>query len=247
MIGFLHADGSLSEATRNRGRLTVELNKVDKGILYEFKKLIPVKSSITERTRDTNFKQGSESATLTVHDLGFRNFLKSVGCLVGRKDLIVAPPEPLPYPVDYFRGYVDGNGSLGFSQLGLPFVSITTNSDGIKNFVSDFLLQHLGCRKKISRNTRDNIYNIMVMRQGAVDLARLLYLTDNALCLPRKLRIAEALQKWISPFPIKKCQSWLPEDDTMILTLPLAQAAQHLKRTEQSIKMRLWRLRGRAL
>ncbi|MET8565925.1 LAGLIDADG family homing endonuclease [Streptomyces flaveolus] len=51
MSGFLQADGHLSQQSRNRGGLTVEVSARDIDLLRQFQKLTPYNSSITERTR----------------------------------------------------------------------------------------------------------------------------------------------------------------------------------------------------
>lgn len=241
MIGFFHADGSLSAYSRNRGKFEIELSRKDRKILKKFQRMIPCHSRYRERTRDTNFKNTYRSAILTVNDLHFRNFLKSVGCPVGRKDLIIAPPNPLPYPISYFRGYADGNGSVGFTETGTPFLSVTTNSDAIKDFVLSFLFKRFGLRKKVSRNTRDNIYNIMVTRENAVALSRLLYLRGG-LCLSRKKKAAKEIQNWKNPFPKANRRTWFSDEDEIVLKFSVEKAAKKLKRSERSIKMRHWRL-----
>ncbi|MEV6942252.1 hypothetical protein AB0N07_09650 [Streptomyces sp. NPDC051172] len=55
MFGFLQADGHMHQGIGQKGRLTVELNIKDIDLLYRFKYLTPFNSSVTERTRSTNF------------------------------------------------------------------------------------------------------------------------------------------------------------------------------------------------
>ncbi|MFF9857546.1 hypothetical protein [Streptomyces tendae] len=62
MFGFLQADGHLSQQSRQRGRLTVEISARDIDLLRTFQELTPYNSSITERTRSTNFAETAHSA-----------------------------------------------------------------------------------------------------------------------------------------------------------------------------------------
>lgn len=55
MFGFLQADGHLRQGVGQKGTLTVELNARVTELLRTFQKLTPYYSSITERTRSTNF------------------------------------------------------------------------------------------------------------------------------------------------------------------------------------------------
>ncbi|WP_199615769.1 LAGLIDADG family homing endonuclease [Paenibacillus alkalitolerans] len=50
LFGFIQADGSLSEETRNRGRLSIELHSKDRSILQEFNQLIAC-STLNEKDR----------------------------------------------------------------------------------------------------------------------------------------------------------------------------------------------------
>lgn len=63
MFGFLQADGHLSKGTGQKGRVSVELSARDVGILREFQRLTPYNSSITGRTRTTNFAASHESSS----------------------------------------------------------------------------------------------------------------------------------------------------------------------------------------
>jgi len=93
MFGFLQCDGHLSENTRNRGRLSVELSAVDRPLLERFRDLVPFPSSITARTRRTNFSEQHTSVVWTVCYLEFRRELITLGLPVGRKSRVVRPPS----------------------------------------------------------------------------------------------------------------------------------------------------------
>lgn len=91
MFGFLQCDGHLSENTRKRGRLSVELSEVDRRLLEQFRDLIPFPSAITTRTRRTNFSEKHTSVVWTVCSLAFRRELIALGLPVGTKSRIVMP------------------------------------------------------------------------------------------------------------------------------------------------------------
>ncbi len=57
LFGFLQCDGHLSKSARNRGRLSVELSVRDVALLERFQELVPYPTSITTRTRGTNFTE----------------------------------------------------------------------------------------------------------------------------------------------------------------------------------------------
>jgi len=63
----------------------VELGIIDRHLLESFQKLVPVYSSLSERTRNTNFKKASTSVSWKVFDMGFRQTLFDLGLPVGKE------------------------------------------------------------------------------------------------------------------------------------------------------------------
>lgn len=244
LIGFVSGDGHLSASTRNRGRLAIELAATDKEILERLQKIIPGYSSITPRTRDTNFKDAYESVILSVCGLKFRRWLVSCGIPYGNKSRIIAPPTKRFSKVDFLRGLIDADGSLGFTKTNVPFVSLVTSSDAMKDFVVGFARTHLGREKLVQRNARDDVYNLCFFAEDAQALARLLY-DSPCLALARKVEAASKIRLWERPAGVKRIPNkklWTREADQFILTHPVKVSAKKLVRTEQSIKCRLWRL-----
>lgn len=241
LIGLLQADGSLYQNTRNRGRMSLELNIKDFDILLKLKEFIPVHTSIKERIRETNFSKISHTVTLSVFDLEFRTFLNSHGVPYGIKHNTIESPTGI-LAVDYFRGLIDGDGSIGYTKKGIPFISLCTASDSIAIFIKEFLLNTFGYNKKTSRNKRDNVYNIAVTRKIAVDLANMLYY-DGCLFLNRKNFAAKNL-KWEKPCHYKVRQKpFSKEEDLIILSNQTSIAAEKLNRTCKGVSMRKWRLK----
>ena len=248
MFGFLQADGHLYANSRNRGKLTLELNSEDRWIVEQFALLVPFYSSIKQRTRTTNFQENHRSVVWAVHNRSFREALIDSGIPAGRKSDIIAVPLGEYSQRDYFRGIVDADGSLGITGMGFPFVSIITTSTNLAVSYNEFLREQFGCRKKIQRNNRDNVFNITVMKEDAQALAATLYY-DGCLALPRKQAKVPAILSWQRPAGMKQkfYQDWCEAQDRFILTHPINEAALHLGRTEQSIKMRLWRLKSKVV
>lgn len=246
-FGFSQADGHLSKDSRNRGRFSIELSMLDVAILQSFQQIFPVSSHLSFRTRDTNFKSQSQTAILRIHDWGFRDSLVQVGLPYGRKSASVAAPLIPCSWVDYWRGWIDGDGSLGISARNIPFVSFSTKSPGIAESFRCFLSCHLGVSISCNPNTRDGMYSFMLSREKAQTLASLLYPT-GCLALRRKVLQAQRVIAWVRPPDCLRRdaprQTWTPDHDQFILTRPLLEAIQVLGRTEKSIRVRLWRLRN---
>lgn len=187
MFGFLQADGHLYSNTRNRGRLSLELKVQDAWLVEQFARLVPFYSSIRTRTRRTNFSEIYSSVIWTVHDRSFREALIAKGLPQGKKSDIISIPDGEFAQVDYYRGIVDADGSLGITAQGIPFVSLMTVSE------------------------------------------------------------PSEIASWQRPAGRRKytLREWDREQDEFILSHSVEEAERYLERTSQSIKMRLWRLRGK--
>ena|SRR2546421_3646168 len=225
LFGFLQCDGHLSASTRNRGRLSVELSIRDLSLLERFQELVPYPSSITTRTRSTNFTRRHTSAIWTVCTLEVRRELIDLGLPVGRKSGLVQPP-PVPFAVnDYLRGLVDADGSVGVTSRGLPFVSFTTASEDLRDFFLSQCRDLSGQPRHVARNARDGIFNPMATRECAVDLVARIYY-ENCLALERKANAALRTMDWIR----EPCGQ---------LELPLRPARRGTRHACEQIEMRI--------
>jgi len=245
-FGFTQADGTLGKIKnfRNKGRLQIEVSKEDAHILDSFKKLFPnLYCGIKIRNRNTNFKKNHKSFTLTICNMEFRNELNRLGLPYGKKSLIVSPPKTKFCEKDYLRGLIDGDGSVGLTKRGFPFISISVKSEALKDYICKIIEKITGERKRLTRNKRDNVYNIMLNREKAQQFIRYLYY-PGCLSLKRKLRNAQKALKWKRPKTLKRISKkfWEPWEDKYILTHSIEESCIHLGRTEKSIKMRIWRL-----
>lgn len=119
MFGFLQADGHLAQGVGQKGRLTVEINARDIELLRQFQKLTPYYSSVSERTRSTNFAELHRSATWSLCSLEARTLINDLGLPYGRKSKTITPPRGEFSPRDYLRGIIDADGSVGFTSKGL--------------------------------------------------------------------------------------------------------------------------------
>ncbi|WTI42630.1 LAGLIDADG family homing endonuclease [Streptomyces sp. NBC_00589] len=246
MFGFLQADGHLSQQSRQRGRLTVEINTRDIELLREFQRLTPYNSSITERTRSTNFAEIHHSATWSVCSLEARTKLNQLGLPYGRKSKKITPPRVEFSRRDYLRGVIDADGSVGYTGKGFTFISLTTASTAIAAYLCFYAKKITGAERFIKRNTRDGIYNILYTKEAAQELGSHLYYR-GCLSLERKQTAAESLATWLRPADMRIApdrRRWKESEDRVLLSLNNdALAAQELGRSQKSCYIRLWRLR----
>ncbi|MFH9072301.1 hypothetical protein [Streptomyces alboflavus] len=247
MFGFLQMDGHLSAQSRDRGRLTVEISARDSGILREFQRLTPYNSTITERTRSTNFAETHTSATWSLHSLEARTTLNQLGLPYGRKSKVVGPPSVAFSPRDYVRGIVDADGSIGYTGQGLPFISLTTASTAVAHCFSHHTHALTGAHRTLTRNTRDGVYNILYVTETAQALAANLYY-PGCLALERKQSSAMSVMRWARPAGSKVKAPrirWTPDEDKRLLAAPtLKHAASELGYSPSACQTRRRKLRN---
>jgi hypothetical protein len=246
LFGFLQADGHMSKSSRNRGKICIELKVGDRAILESFQGLFLEHSTISQRTRDTNFQKEYTSVAWTLYNQELRGVLNLLGLPYGRKSDNVAPPaHPFSIP-DYFRGLVDGDGSLGLTGQGYPFLSFTTKSSELASAFLVLIEDVTGKVKTNRPNTRDKVYNLCVFKEDAQALASYLYY-PGSLSLARKREQAQKVADWIRPSTMVKVtwqrKRWSPAEDAIVLSLPTHEAMAKLRRSEKSVLIRLCRLR----
>lgn len=243
-FGFIQADSSFSKQSRDRGKLSIEISYQDVKILKAFGQLIPYNSSLSQRTRDTNYKDDYKSCRLTFCQKEFRDQLVELGLNYGRKSKTVKLPKKPYVERDYFRGLIDGDGSLGTTVDNVPFFSLTTSSEDIKEGYLNYIFSITGKRKNLNRNSRDSVYNICMYSEDAQKLTENMYYND-CLCLDRKRASSEEVLNWKRPagkrrIPNKKF--WDEKQDLYIMSHTLEESVKHLDRSKSSIKTRKWRL-----
>jgi hypothetical protein len=249
-LGLLATDGHISATTRNRGRISFEIATRDANVLYRLAEAVPLPSRIRQRVRDTNFRRSYSSTNLTYHDLGFRRTLGELGYSPGKKSHIASAPL-FPYDeVGFWRGVIDGDGSLGFTAGGRPFLSLVTNSQMLRDQYLSFLERYTGVARDPQRNRRDGVFNIMIWDEAAQAVAARLY-ARRSLAIDRKSSLAKALGRWLRPANRPRRthmrKSWTREEDILVLSCSdIDLLARDLGRSRKSVAIRRWRLEARS-
>ncbi|MEU9702169.1 LAGLIDADG family homing endonuclease [Streptomyces sp. NPDC047981] len=245
MFGFLQADGHLAAGAGQKGRLTAEINARDIHILYEFQRLTPYYSSVTERVRSTNFAENHHSATWSLCDQEARTIVNELGIPYGKKSRAIRPPRVEFSRPDYVRGLIDADGSLGWTAEGFPFLSFTSASTAAAAYLCHYAKRIIGAERIARRNTRDQVYVVTYVKEQAQRLAEHLYY-PGCLALDHKKANAAAIQTWVRPAGMKKAAAritWSPEKDRVLLAAPtLAQAAATLGLSQSACQVRRWKL-----
>lgn len=222
------------------------MNSKDHDILESFQKIIPCSSTLYTRIRSTNFKKEYNSSVLRVYNSEFRDHLISLGMIYGKKSSIIFPPRNSYSKVVYYRGYIDGDGSLGLTSKGFPYLSIVTSSQVFADEYLNFIYQITGKLKTSLPNKRDKVHNIVVYKEDAQVMANFLYY-DGCLAIPRKMKKAKEILAWKRPKSMKKISNRkrrTHEEDQYIISNSIEDSAKYLERTKQSVSTRLWRIRN---
>lgn len=245
LFGLLQTDGSHYGGDRNRGKVVIELAGGDEHLLHQLVELCPWYSTVRTRRRDTNFKADYETAIWTLHSWDARMELSALGLPTGRKAERIAPPMTEIAARDYVRGLIDGDGSVGFTQAGRPFLSFTTASESMARYFEAYAESVTGVPRRTNRTRRDGIFNPMHQFEPAATLAGHLY-REGDLALSRKAEAAERVAAWVRPAGMRAPatrRAWLPAEDELVVSeVPLSETAERLGRTVKSVTIRRWRL-----
>ena len=239
-MGLLQTDGHCTKY-----RIRLELSDCDIDLLNKLDGLIPTSTSVTRRTRETNYSKDHSSACLNIYNKDFIAHLVSCGLPLGSKAGVIAEPT-FDYSVpDYIRGLIDGDGSVGINSSDRPFVSFVTKSKECAYYVVDTLRKEIGHEQKYPEpTTRDGLYCITLGNLAAQDFVKFAYY-DGCLGLDRKIEKAKLISDWTPPhgrFGHKR-RPWSDEENKIVLTLSPKKAAEKLNdRSVGSIKVQKYRL-----
>lgn len=244
LFGLLTSDGNLYLQSRNRGKISFELKTSDEELLYKIQKVVE-NGTLSSRTRDTNFKKSYTSSVYSNSMQEFRQIFIDMGLPLKNKAETCGLPKTEYSQRDFWRGVLDGDGSIGIIADGSPFISLVTKSEDLKNAYCDLLLKKLGLRKSLNRNKRDNVYNIIIKNEYAVELAKYLYSENDELFLERKFKKSMEMQEWKRLRPKRTPQRrWTKEEEEIILNSSIEEAMQKTGRTFKSIKSQKARLKA---
>ena len=203
LYGLLLTDGHCYLQSRNRGRISLEL--IDKDIIDKIDERY--EGNTSSRTRDTNFKKNVSTFTWRNSKIEFRNELSTYGFPSGNKQYLQDVPKVDFNQKGFWRGVVDGNGSLGMTNYPFPFLSLTTKSESLKNSYLAFLSHNFEIKKFPKRNKRDSIYNICLYKEDAQNVSKFLY-QKSKLFIRRKYDAYLLINQWVRPTDMKVRQ-WL--------------------------------------
>ena len=239
LYGLLITDGYL---VNNKGYeyLSIELQELDREFLERLSKYF--QCHLYSRTRNTNFKEDFSSIRLTISDNKIIEKILQMGFPKENKTLNAAPPITEYSEKDFWRGVIDGDGSLGIRKRGV-YLNLTTKSEFLKNAFVSLVKNITGLEMNVHRNIRDNIYNLTVTSHNAQKLIKWIYEDSiSDFYLPRKyekyLEIKDLnIKSRVAP------KKWTAEEIEYLNTHSNEECTQYLNRTLGAIQQKRYLLR----
>ena len=112
VLGFFTADGNMIR--NKRGAHFIEFQITDKNLLYLIRKLMGSNHKITERKRNTKWKNAYR---LQIGSKEIFNDLLRLGLTPAKSKIIDLPNIPNAYFSHFVRGYFDGDGNVSFGYF----------------------------------------------------------------------------------------------------------------------------------
>jgi hypothetical protein len=116
-----------------------------------------------------------------LYDQATRKAIAAAGVPPGRKSQTIASPSELSAKADYVRGLLDGDGAVGFTGKGDPFVSLETASEALAAFFCEVIQEVCGVARSARPNQRDGVANILVLNCAAAKLAAWAWYSPEAI------------------------------------------------------------------
>ena len=143
---------------------------------------------------------------------------------------------------DFWRGVIDGDGSLGIRKAG-PYLNLTTKSELLKEAFVNLVKELTGFQMNVSRNKRDNIYNLTICAQKAKIVAEWIYGNNEDLCLQRKYENYLKIEEYCEMHSFKSLKVWTHEEEEYIKKHSIQESMEFLGRTRSSIKGKIERMK----
>lgn len=185
-LGFLLADGCVTEKAVGQTMLSVGLHRKDVDHLRRLRDFLGSSHSISDNGRHVRYSVKSDHLAQTLSTYG----------IVPRKSLIAKVPEVMKFNRDFWRGVVDGDGCLSFYKHRRGWIRPTISLIGTLNVIESFrdFARSVSPGSKSEPTKADKIWHIYICSRHAVALAAYLY-QDGDVALSRK---AESARKMAS-------------------------------------------------
>ena len=182
-LGLLFTDGSIVLDEQRSPNIAIELIESDLDILQKFKEELNSDGNFYYNKRD-NRKNGTYSFNVRsrqmAEDLKKYNIIPNKTYQVN--DLII----PDKYKEDFLRGFIDGDGSIYYSNSAWH-INICGHSDSIIKQIAHLGDSLIGIDKQKKIQCCDGVYRYSWNGKQAIQLCKILYDKNTKFAIGRKL------------------------------------------------------------
>lgn len=200
--GFIAADGCVTERTDRDKRLTVLLHDQDVDVLHKLNAFLQTNKPIYKYKNKTH-------SSICISSLGIVEDLKKFN-ITERKTSTMKVPDFVPgskHERHYWRGVVDGDGTLGFGKYS-PYLGVVGTQDVCRKF-SQFCagLDGFKSSMKVAERPEKGLFSTMVLSRHTLLALDELY-RDASVFMDRKmmtyLRIKEEFDAkvWVKNYSL---------------------------------------------
>lgn len=200
VLGFLYADGNITDAATSSRTQYIKFSNNEKEILEKIKSVLKAEHPIHSRPPHTSVDKyghlyrSSESFHLRVGSKRMFADLIKLGLILNKSKVMKFPFVPPKYLGHFLRGYFDGDGTIyleqrkGIKQKLIFKRAKTVFSSGSKTFLkglSNILAAVLNARKaKVYKGDKD--FQIVYSTKESVKIFKFMYKDPHDLFLERK-------------------------------------------------------------
>ena len=193
VVGFIFADGNITEVTHNgySDKLGFGVSQKDIDVLEKIKRELSAKQALSISGKYVHFSIFSQVIVDDLKKLGVsyrKSFRKSPGKI---------PNIPQKYIRDFIRGIVDGDGSINFDKRDYPALSICGRKE-MMTFIRNHFVYKFHIYSKISQPKKNgklsNVFYICYRSNSAKILINYLY-KNASIYLERKFKLAKRCSK----------------------------------------------------
>lgn len=195
IIGVIATDGNLSSDLRH-----IIITSKDYEMVTTCKNSLGLTNKITKTSRGGS--QDKKYYMLQFGDKNFLEFLLELGLTPRKSKTMSTLKIPKKYFADFFRGCIDGDGSISISKHPESnYPQYKTRLCSASNNFLDWIL--LSCKKtfkvsggSISKTDKSSVYTLTFGKSDSVKILKMIYL-KNVICLSRKRKVAlQILGEW---------------------------------------------------
>ncbi len=200
VVGLLFADGCITRSSAKRAQITIGLSGDDGRHLEMVRDFLGSDHPLVHKEKGGSFERSKFSTVLRVSSAVMADDLARYG-VVPRKSLTAEARGGVEASRDFWRGVVDGDGSIWLQRTGpypnsvFPFMNLCGSLATVRQF-KHFLNAHGISSYRIRSNSSVNCWRVDVGSSKAYHAINLLY-DGCGIALPRKLaRAREILERY---------------------------------------------------